>query len=185
MSGYSISLTHEDVFAVIQPWIAAVTGLSPDVVVQAMGNRTPTPPPVPGYVVMTITAFKNLRTPILTWDQSQGGNPDVISSESGTRLLVQLDFISGPGVSPGAGDWAKMVSGLWRTEMACAALAPTCAPLHADEAMMAPLTDEEDQYEQRWTLQAYVQYNPVTTAPMQFADQAEVTLVNVDKAYPP
>lgn len=184
MSGYNISLTHQDVFAVIQPWVMAVTGLANENVIQGLGNRTPMPAPVPGFCTMTITGFDNLRTPVQTWDTTNP-DPTSLATESGTRLRVQLDFISGPGVSPGAGDWAKLISGIWRTEATCTAFAPTCAPLHADEAMMAPLTDEEDQYEQRWTLVAYVQYNPVTTVPMQFADEAEVTLVNVDEKYPP
>jgi hypothetical protein len=51
--------------------------------------------------------------------------------------------------------------------------------------MLAPLEDDELQYEQRWTIEAFLQYNPVVTVPMQFADTASVTLINVDEAYPP
>lgn len=189
MSGYDISLTHQDVFAVLQPWIMAVTGYPSNCVIQGLGNRVPYPVAVPGFVVMTAAGFNNLRTPIETWDTSNPA-PTTLASESGTKLRVQLDFISGPGVNPGAGDMAKLISGIWRTEATCTALGggntpPTCQPLYADEAIMAPLTDEEDQYEQRWTLTAYIQYNPVTTVPQQFADEANVTLVNVDEKYPP
>lgn len=182
MSGYNITPVQADVFAVIQPWLMTLTGLPNDNVIQGLGNRTSMP--LPGCVVATITAAKNLRTPIEAWDTTDPA-PTTISSESGTRLLVQLDFYSGPGQSPCAGDWAKLVSGMWRTEATCTALEPTCDPLHADEAQMAPLDDSEEQYEQRWTLAAYVQYNPVTTVPAQFMDEAQVALVNVDKAYPP
>lgn len=185
MSGYSITPTAQDMFLVLQAWIMAVTGLTQQQVLQANPNRTPAPVFNPGYCVMFMSRTNRLRTPIDTWDTTNP-NPTTLSSETGTRVLIQLDFYSSPGANPSAFDWAQAVSGLWRDEATCAALTPTCQPLHADEAFQAPLTtDEEEQYEQRWTLTAYVQYNPVTSVPMQFADQAEVALVNVDKAYPP
>lgn len=90
-----------------------------------------------------------------------------------------------------SGDWAVMLETLLRDETGCIALAgsdptnPICQPLYTSDAVEAPLEDTEDQYEQRWTIEGVLQYNPVTSVPMQFADTLTVTLTNVDEAYPP
>lgn len=78
-----------------------------------------------------------------------------------------------------------MLETLLRDETACVALAPTCQPLYSSDATLVPLDDDEQQYEQRWMIEAVLQYNPVTTTPMQFANTLEVTLINVDETYPP
>jgi hypothetical protein len=48
-----------------------------------------------------------------------------------------------------------------------------------------PFIDGEEQYEQRYTISAHLQYNPQVTAPQQFANVASVTLIDVDQRYAP
>jgi hypothetical protein len=48
-----------------------------------------------------------------------------------------------------------------------------------------PYKTGEEQYNRRWTVLASLQYNPVTTLPQQFADAADVEVINVDERYPP
>jgi len=103
-----------------------------------------------------------------------------IETETGVRIDFQMDFYGEP-----AGDWAGMVSDMWRTEYACRALAPTCAPLYADEGRMVPLVTGEEQYLERWTVTGVLQYNPVTSTPQEFADALNANLINVDVSYPP
>jgi hypothetical protein len=75
------------------------------------------------------------------------------------------------------GSWAAAVSTLWRDEFGCAALAPDAAPLFIDDARGIPLISGEDQYVGRFTSTAVLQYNPVTSVPQEFADEAIVSLV--------
>lgn len=190
MTGLVVTPTLEDVYDVLQPFIVTITGLDPSVVIQGLPNRTAMPEADPGFVSMQATLTKRLRTNI---DGGWNGvdNPTGVNSEQGTMLRVQLDCYGAA-----SGDWAVMLSTLLRGEYGCAQLAgtdgegnpvvpPLCQPLYVDDAKMAPLVDTEDQYEQRWIVEAILQYNPVTTTPMQFADAASVTAINVDKAYSP
>lgn len=174
-----VAPTQQQVYAVLQPFIIKVTGLDPSLVIQGLPNRTAMPAADPGFVVMQAVFTRRLRTNVDTWDQTNP-EPASTSQEQGTGIDVQLDCY---GAS--SGDWAVMLSTLLRDEIGCLALAPYCQPLYVDDARLAPLTDSEDQYEQRWTLTARLQYNPVTTTAQDFMSTAEVTSVNVDEAYPP
>ena len=49
---------------------------------------------------------------------------------------------------------------------------------------MMPLTDSEQQYEQRWMATAVLQFNPVVTVPQDFANALTINLVDVDERYP-
>jgi hypothetical protein len=157
----------------------SVTGLGQSLVIQGLPNRTALPPASPGFVSMQLTRAKRLRTNQVTWDQI-GLNPTTLEIEQGTELRLQLDLYGA-----GSGDWGVMLETLLRDETACVALAPTCQPLYSSDATLVPLDDDEQQYEQRWMIEAVLQYNPVTTTPMQFANTLEVTLINVDETYPP
>lgn len=168
-----------NVFPSLQAFVAKVTGLDPSLVIQGIQNRASMPEADPGFVVMTAIYQKRLRTNVDTWDTLSSA-PTTITAEQGTELRVQLDCYGAA-----SGDWAAMLSTMLRDEVGCLALAPYSQPLFVEDAKMAPLVDSENQYEQRWTLDAILQYNPVTTVPQDFMSEAAVTLVNVDEAYPP
>jgi len=188
MSGYTVAPLQQDLFAVLIPWLVSITGLPQANVQQGLQNRNPMPQAAPGFVIATVTGMRRLRTNIDTWGTS--GDPSSIQHEMGTEVRIQVDFY---GAS--SQDWAAAFATLWRDDSGCIALAgpyegytgvvPICQPLHADEPRMMPFEDTEDQYEQRWTVDAILQYNPVTSDPMQFADALSVDLINVDETYPP
>lgn len=173
-----VSPTIQQVYEILQPFIAKVTGLDPSLVIQGLPNRVAMPLANPGFVVMQAINTHRLRTNVDTW--AFVDDPASTSQEQGTGLDVQIDCYGAT-----SGDWAVMLSTLLRDEIGCLALAPYCQPLYVDDAKMAPLIDSEAQYEQRWTLTARLQYNPVTTTAQDFMSSAEVSLVNVDEAYPP
>lgn len=101
------------------------------------------------------------------------------TAKQAMQYTVQIDCYG-----PLSSDWAAMLSTMLRDEYACLSMAPNVQPLSADDPKMMPLVDGEQQYEQRWTLTALLQYNPVTSTPMQFFDGATVGLVDVDMRYP-
>lgn len=161
-----------------------VTGLAPALVIKGLPNRSAMPPASPGFVAMMLTRAKQLRTPESTYGVTVP--PTALDLEQGTEIRLQLDLYGAT-----SGDWAVILQTLLRSEPGCVALAgadplnPVCQPLYASDAHLAPLDDSEDQYEERWTIEAILQYNPVTSVPMQFADTLELTVINVDEAYPP
>lgn len=171
--------TQRNLYTVLKAFIVSVTGLDPTLVIQGLPNRSALPAARPGYVTMQLTRTKRLRTNQDTWDPTDV-DPNAIELEQGTEVRMQLDLYGAA-----SGDWGVILQTLFRDETACVALAPTCQPLYSTDASLVPLDDDEAQYEQRWTIGAVLQYNPVTSVPMQFADTLEVTLINVDEAYPP
>lgn len=152
----------------------------PDVpVIQLQSNRTSMPPPVPGFVGMTPRVQARIATNV---ERGWYGevDPQAIQLEQSVRVAVQCDFYGAA-----SSDWAAMFSTVMRSEYACRQLAPIVAPLYVDPPRQAPLISGEEEYEQRWIVTAYVQYNPVTSTPEQFANTLEATLTNVDVEYPP
>lgn len=179
MSGLTPSIVERQIYIAVKAFLVTVTGLDPSLVLQGLPNRSAMPAASPGYVTMQLTLGNRLNYNIDTWDPTAVA-PTAISSETHWKERMQVDFYGQQ-----SGDWSRVFAGLWKDETACLALEPTCDPLYAHDPLLAPLDDSEQQYESRWTVEAFLQYNPVTTVPMQFADTAQVTLINVDKAYPP
>lgn len=179
MPALPVNPVQRSVYAAVKTLVVTVTGLAPALVIKGLPNRAAMPPASPGFVSMMLTRGKQLRTPESTWDPSDPA-PTGLEIEQGTELRLQLDCYGAT-----SGDWATVLQTLLRDETGCLALAPVCQPLYASDAHLAPLDDSEDQYEERWTIEAILQYNPVTSVPMQFADTLELTVINVDEAYPP
>lgn len=148
-------------------------------VIQMPSNRTSMPPGVPGFVGMTPRVQGRIATNFESWD-ADDVDVDSVQLEQSVRVAVQCDFYAAA-----SADWAAMFSTVMRSEYGCRQLAPIAAPLYSDDPRMAPLVNGEEEYEQRWIVTAYVQYNPVTSTPEQFATVLDATLINVDVSYPP
>ncbi len=144
-------------------------------VIQGLDNRVGQP--AGNHVVMTALFQRRLRTNQVTDD----GVDQEAAYEMGVEVTMQLD-VYGDKTVPSV---AAAISTMWRSDLACDALAPACQPLECDQGRQVPCVTGEDQYLLRWTLTATLQYNPVTTAPQQSATALEVGLINVDVSYPP
>jgi hypothetical protein len=107
-------------------------------------------------------------------------DPQAIEIEQAIRLAITLNCYGSA-----SSDWAVMLSTVLRDEYAIAPLLPILAPLYTDDPMFAPLVDGEEEYEARWIVPAFLQYNPVTSVPQQFADTVDANTINVDVSYPP
>lgn len=177
----TLDISLDDLYTAIGNFVQLVLGTDIPVEV-GQTNRVASPqvatdggPPPAGFVQMQGFIDKRTTTNQDAFDPIN----QLLAAQSNTQVRVQLDFYG-----PLSMNWAKMVSTLLRDDYGCANLAPTCQPLWADEAIQSALVDGEMQYEERWTLQAYVQYNPVTTVGQQSATALAVTVINVDERYP-
>lgn len=105
--------------------------------------------------------------------------------EQGTEVTVQLDFHTAGNT---ASDLAQTVSTILRDPYGVElfeAMNLGVAPLYADDPRYMPFTNENQQSEWRWVLEAHLQINQVVAVPQQYADAVSVTLQNVDVAFPP
>lgn len=145
-------------------------------VVQGLGNGVPMP--LGAFIAITPLFQTRLSTNVDSYADPTPTTGTKAAQQS-VQYTVQIDCYG-----PDSSDWAVILSTMLRDEYACLSMAPDVQPLSADDPRMAPLIDGEQQYEQRWTITALLQYNPVVSTPMQFFTQANVGLVDVDAAYP-
>jgi hypothetical protein len=181
----AITPSLQQVYAPIIAFIIAITGLPATQVVQGIPNRVPMPKP--GFITVQALFRSRLITNIDIWDEVD--TPPVQAGiQEGVDLRVQIDCYGTT-----ACDWANMLSATLRDEYGCTQIGTLAAaqtppfelePLYADDARMIPLVAGEEQYEERWSVDAHFQVNPLTTIPQQYADTAKVGLINVDEAYP-
>lgn len=98
-----------------------------------------------------------------------------------TRLTIQLDVHG-----PNSADNAQTISTLFRDEYAISAFhatAPDVTPLFCEDPKQIPFKNAEDQIETRFVVDAILQANIVVSPPQQYADQLNVSLVEVDTTY--
>ena len=99
-----------------------------------------------------------------------------------TRVVIQLDVHG-----PNGADNAQIISTLFRDDYAVQQFATSgidVSPLYADDPKQLPFLNAEEQYEDRWVVEAHMQANEIVTAPQQFADSLVVGLIDVDERYP-
>lgn len=100
-----------------------------------------------------------------------------------TQFAVQMDVHG-----PASADNAQVISTLMRDAYAVEQFAgqpSEVVPLYADDPKQGPFVNAEQQYENRWIVEAMLQVNPVVSVPQQFADSVTVEVISVEAAYPP
>lgn len=99
-----------------------------------------------------------------------------------TKLTIQLDVHG-----PNSADNAQIISTMFRDDYAVSffeELGPDPVPLYADDPKQLMFSNAEQQIENRWVIEAFLQTNQIVTAPQQFADNVEIGLIEVDTTYP-
>jgi hypothetical protein len=173
-----VAPTQSDVYAALGAFLSGVLPAGVQVI-RGLPNRAAMPPTSPGFVTMQALFEERLNMPVHSWNYDASTPPATLDVEQGVDLPVQIDCYG-----PTSGDWAATISTCFEDEYGFAALAPNCDPLYCNQAQMAPLTDEELEYEERWSLEAHLQYNPVATVQQQFADTLDFTSIDVNVEFP-
>jgi hypothetical protein len=170
MTAATVSIIPSQIYTVLGNFIVAQLGIAANLCFRANPNRTAMPPPVPGFVVMGNATKKRLRT-----NQDNFGTagntppapnlpPGPVTSEQAQELVIQIDCWG-----PSSSEWSDILSTLLRDNIGCLALAPYCQPLYADDPIRGVLTNAELEYEDRWIVQAHLQYNQVVGTGQQYA----------------
>lgn len=133
-----------------------------------------------GAGVYVVSVSQNISSRTLA-----AGHQDIAQA---VKWAIQLDFHSrDPRV---AGDAAVTFSTLFRDAYAVesfAAQSPATGvvPLYCEDPKLVPFTQDQQQYEERWVVEALLQANVIVSVPQQFADAVSVQLIDVDAVYPP
>lgn len=98
-----------------------------------------------------------------------------------TRLTVQLDIHG-----PASGNNTRIIDTLFRSEVGTQAFADTgvaVAPLYCNDARQMPFVNDQQQYEDRWVMEACFQINAVIGTPIQFAQTVTVDVIEAATQY--
>lgn len=170
----TVSITESNVLTALRTFILSLVTCE---VVKGLGNRVAMP--AGDFIAMTPVIAPPLATNVSTYSNVQGAGMQNI--ERSTQYMVQIDCYGTT-----AGDRATLISTLLRSEYACNSFAASgfdVQPLYAEDPKQMPIVDGEAQYEERWTFNAVLQYNPVISVPQDFADALNVGLINVPRTY--
>lgn len=167
-----ITPASNDLFIALR---AFVLSLIPTLeVIQGLGNGVPMPPGE--FIAITPGAQRRLRTNQSTYDPQA----DTRTIEQGAEYSIQVDCYG-----PNSGDHATELTTLFNDYYGCAFLLPYgCQPLYTGAPMQSALINGEENYEQRWTFTAVLQFNPVVTVAQEFADELDVSFANADTTLP-
>jgi hypothetical protein len=176
----TISITEAEVFTALRTFLLGILPAGVEVV-KAQDNGVGEPVG-PDFVTMNQIALPRLATNVDTYTDP-GTNPGTRNSLAAMEMRVQIDVHG-----PNSGDNSAIIATLFRDEYACVQFATVNAdiqPLYCEEPRKMPFINGENQFEQRWIIDAAIQYNPITQTPQDFAGQAKVQIVSVNAAYPP
>jgi hypothetical protein len=176
----TVSITEDNIFKVLGDFLTSILPSTVEIV-RGLVNRVPSPVS-DDYIVMTSLFRVRLETNITTWDEV---NPD----PTNLQILEPTQFTATVDVfGPDSADNSQIISTLFRSETATAfftASGVDMQPLYVEDPKQVPFISGEQQYQERWTIDAVMQVNPVVTVDQDFANQAEVGLIEVDAYYPP
>jgi len=170
----TINVTEADLFTALRAFLLAVIGSGTEVV-KAQENRAAMPRGP--FISMTPLFIEGLSTTVATYTPDAGERHDTRT----TQFRVQLDFYG-----PQASMQAAIVAGIFRTERATELMADgPLQPLYAGEPVQTTMINGEQQFEDRWTLEVFMQFNPIITSSQDFADELHIDRAEIDGTFPP
>lgn len=170
-----VSLTEDALVDALGAFVQVIVG---DQVPVVRGQQNRVPPPAGRYVYITPILAPALSLPRTTYADVPSAGTMTLTRP--TQWTAQIDCYG-----ESAQDMALAVSIALRSGYGCDALSSSGAqPLYAGEPRQMPFITGEDQYLERWSLDAVLQFNPSISVPQQFADKLEIGLINVPVAYP-
>ncbi|TAL90906.1 MAG: hypothetical protein EPN62_00790 [Candidimonas sp.] len=172
MSAILPDITEDDAIRILGVFITSIVDCE---VVRGQDNRVPMPKG--DFILMTPAGTSALSTN--TDDSSQASK----TVTRPTKFTIRIDSYGAK-----ANERAMAIATLLRDDYACQSFKNSgldIQPLYAGDAIQMPLISGEQQYVERWTFEAVLQYNPTLTVAQDSADTLTVGLINVDADYKP
>lgn len=177
----TLSLTESQTFIALRAFLLDVlpSGVQ---VLQGQTNRV-AEPSASDFVIMTPTIRERIETNVVSYVDPYPITGSVQNDLQPTKVTVQIDVHG-----PSGADNAQIISTMFRSIYAVDQFATSgfdVTPLYADDPKQLPFINGESQYEDRWSIDAVMQANPITTVAQQFAGTLAVGIISVDATYPP
>lgn len=170
--GLSITPTDDAVLTAVRSLLLAALPSGWEVIA-GQANRVPEPQGL-NFVVMTPARRTRLSTNTDTWDRSDAA-PVSIDIAHDVEVGFQLDIHG-----PGGADAGSLISAVLRDAWGVDFLQSTgVTPLYATDGRQVPFLNAENQYEDRWVIEAAFQIVPTVSTPAEFAATLDTTV------YPP
>lgn len=168
----TISITDDQAFTVLRSFILDVLpAMAPENVRQGQANDIAMPAG-DDFIIMIPASRSQLATTVREY-RPDAGERDTTRS---TRVAAMLNFYGDT-----AADNAQIFTTLYRDLYGCDFMRTLHAqPLWCDDGRQMPLVTGEQQYLNRWLVQAVLQINPTVSTSQEFADTVDVTLVEAD-----
>jgi hypothetical protein len=102
----------------------------------------------------------------------------VRSDLAATEMVVQLDFHG-----PNSGSNVRIIDTLFRSEYGTSEfydIGFAVTPLFCENARQMNFVNDQQQYEDRWSMEAHLQINAIVGTQQMFADELEVTTIEVN-----
>ncbi|WP_432784680.1 hypothetical protein AAEX37_01957 [Oligella sp. MSHR50489EDL] len=144
-------ITHRDLYIDIRRYLIKTLGISAEdekQVIQAYQNSNPLPADA---VVMTILFERPIDSTFVNYKKA---NEQKAIVQQAREATVQLDFYGSL-----AQTRSQKIALLWKTSYSLREL-KKCAPLYTKEPRRIPIVNEQNNYEDRWSLDCLLQYDP-------------------------
>ena len=158
MTLYVPTISTDNVIDALGDFLQPIVGAAE--IVRAQVNRVPQPPKP--CVVLTELFQIDLAVPWATEEPTAG----LSNIKAPTESMVQIDFYGDL-----ASEYCKAAIALFRSQWGYAKFPANIKPLYVSDGVQSPMISGEQQWQSRWTLTAYMQYNPIITVPQDFADE--------------
>lgn len=169
----TITPSEDDVNAVLRAFLLDILP-APIEVVRGQDNRVPQPK-IDNYVVFWPLRMPRLSTNLEALDQVTGTQQTWTEA---AELVVQID-VHGSSAFSNAGIISTLLRSSYGVEF-FKSLSDVVAPLHADEPRQMPFITAEQQYEDRWIVEAHLQVNFTTTATAQSANTLTLDVISAE-----
>lgn len=173
----TISIVERDVKVATRALLLAILPDGTEVV-SGQSNRVGEPTG-DNFLTMTPMFQERLSTNVDTWVDGDGQDipdPTTVQSEASWKWGLQLDVHG-----PDSCTLSTLIAMMWRSQWATVTVDNRMImPLYADDPHQAPFINAEQQYENRWVVNVYLQANPVVNAPQDFMASLVLILKEAD-----
>ena len=158
------TVNHADIYTEVRAYLLGLFSCPPETVIQGYQEEG-----LPqNAVVMNILFEHGLDVSANYYDPFL----EITTVQQSVEITMQLDFYGEE-----AGNRAREVSNLWKNHYTTAALTK-CQPLYSKDPQRMPIVNEKSQYEDRWSVDVLLQYNPEFEHNQAYLGMPEWNLLN-------
>lgn len=162
-----LEVTHNDIYRDVRALLLDLFQLPSENVIRGYSNNVPLPNG--DFILMNIINETDLSTN--GWFYLKEANK--VEALQSVEVLLQIDFYGKESAKN-----ARIFSNLWRDFYSSERL-KVCQPLYCNNPKYLPFTNEQNQYEERYMVEAYLTYIPVATYDQDYVDN--VGEINLNK----